>query len=193
MLERLGDQRPHVFRSRRGQPQEAGRRHESAYRPAPHHEVDSDQIAGPVALEAFESTHPDSLGLSSCGSTHSSPQDFDGIARSPRRSMPIFGTMRPKLIAKMMVMALMPSAIVRRRSPNVVCEPPASCRRPLAIRNRKTPGIIDTTEAKPMAAKGMCERRATGVRISPTIRQATKAPIAAALEPSTASDHHLRA
>jgi hypothetical protein len=63
---------------------------------------------------------------------------------------------------------------------------------PLAILNRKTPGIIDTTETKPMAANGMCDRRETGVRISPTMRQATKAPVAA-LEPSTASDHHLRA
>jgi hypothetical protein len=29
--------------------------------------------------------------------------------------------------------------------------------------NRNTPGIIDTTEAKPIAANGMCERCAIGV------------------------------
>ena len=66
--------------------------------------------------------------------------------------------MRPKLIAKVMIMAVMPSAIVALIRSNVVCEPLAICRRPLAILNRNTPGIIDTTEAKPIAANGMCER-----------------------------------
>jgi hypothetical protein len=64
--------------------------------------------------------------------------------------MAIFGVMRPKLIAKMMIMAVMPSAIVALISSNVVWEPPAICRRPLAILKRKTPGIIDTTAANPM-------------------------------------------
>jgi hypothetical protein len=58
--------------------------------------------------------------------------------------------------------------------------------------NRRTPGIIDTTEAKPMAANGMCQKRATGVRISPTVRQATKV-LVAALEPSMATAPHFRA
>jgi hypothetical protein len=94
--------------------------------------------------------------------------------------------MSPKLIAKMVIKAVKPSAIVALSNSNVVWDPLASCRRPLAVLNSKTPGIIDTTAAKPMAANGMCQRRATGVRISPTIRQATKAPVAA-LEPSTVS------
>jgi hypothetical protein len=47
---------------------------------------------------------------------------------------------------------------------------------PAAILKRKAPGIIDTTEAKPTAANGICHRRATGVRINPTVRQATIAP-----------------
>ena len=69
--------------------------------------------------------------------------------------MAIFGTMRPKLIAKMIVIAVMPSAIVAPTSSKVVFKLLVSCRRPLAIQNRKTPGIIDTTEAKPMAANGI--------------------------------------
>jgi len=83
------------------------------------------------------------------------PQGLASIDLSPRRSMAIFGTMRPKLIVKMIVMAVTPSAIVALMSSNVVCEPSASCTSPLAILNRKTPGIIETTEAKPMAANGM--------------------------------------
>ncbi len=43
-----------------------------------------------------------------------------------------------------------------------------------------------------MAAKGMCQRRATGVRIRPTTRQATPAPIAA-LPPNAAIATHLNA
>src|SRR5689334_10339419 len=117
-------------------------------------------------------------------------QDFDRLA-SPRLSMTTFGTMRPKLIARMIVIAVIPSAIVAARSSRVVFELLVSKTRPLAILKRKTPGIIDTTEAKPMAANGMCQRRATGVRISPTTRQATKTPVAA--PKPTASVHHLTA
>ena len=84
-----------------------------------------------------------------------SAHDFDCVALSVRRSMAIFGTMTPKLIAKMIVTAVMPSAFVAPKSSNVVCALLASCRRPLAILNRKTPGIIDTTDAKPMAANGI--------------------------------------
>jgi len=84
-----------------------------------------------------------------------SAQDFDRVAPSARRSMTIFGTMRPKLIAKMIVIAVMPTEIVALKSSKVVFKLLASCRRPLAILNRKTPGIIDTTEAKPMAANGI--------------------------------------
>ena len=87
----------------------------------------------------------------------------------------------------------MPSAIVALSSSSVVCEPSgksAGGRSPSGT--GKTPGIIDTTEAKPMAANGMCRRRATGVRISPTTRQATNAPVAAP-NPSTASATHLKA
>jgi len=46
--------------------------------------------------------------------------------------MPSFGTMRPKLIAKVIVAAVTPSAIVAFKSSKVVCEPSAICRRPLA-------------------------------------------------------------
>jgi len=93
--------------------------------------------------------------------------------------MTSFRVIRPKLIAKVTIMAVMPSAIITLISSNVLCEPPAICRSPLAILNRNTPGIIDTTEAKAMAANGMCERCATGVSINPTVRQAIKAPVAA--------------
>ena len=82
-------------------------------------------------------------------------QDCDRVALSVRRSMAIFGTMTPKLIARMIVTAVIPSAIVAPKSSKVVCALLASCRRPLAILNRKMPGIIDTTEAKPMAANGI--------------------------------------
>ena len=69
--------------------------------------------------------------------------------------MTTFGTVRPKLIANMIVMAVMPSAIVAARSSRVVFELLESSSRPLVILKRKTPGIIDTTEAKPMAANGI--------------------------------------
>src|SRR5712691_12968989 len=75
--------------------------------------------------------------------------DFACVDLSPRKSMASFGTMRPKLIARTMIMAVMPSAIVALISSTVVCAPPAICTRPLAILNSRTPGIIDTTEAKP--------------------------------------------
>ena len=44
-----------------------------------------------------------------------------------------FGTMRPKLIAQIIIIAVMPSAIVELINSNVVCPPPAICIRPLAI------------------------------------------------------------
>ena len=106
--------------------------------------------------------------------------------------MMIFGVISPKLIAKVTTIAVMPSAIVALIRSNEVCEPPAICRRPLAILNKNTPGIIDTTEAKPIAANGMCARCATGVSINPTVRQAMKAPVAAPA-PSTVSAAHRRA
>ena len=49
--------------------------------------------------------------------------------------MPIFGTMRPRLVAKTIMAAVAPSAIVALRSSNVVCEPSTSCRNPLAALN----------------------------------------------------------
>ena len=78
-----------------------------------------------------------------------------------------FGTMRPKLIAKMIRMAVEPSAIVAPMSSHVLCEPSASCTSPLAILNKKTPGIIDTTEAKPMAGRLLIQ---DGKRTSATCR-----------------------
>ena len=56
----------------------------------------------------------------------------------------------------------------------------------------KTPGIIETTEAKPIAAKGMCQRRETGVIITPTTRHATNAPVTA-LAPNAVRANHLKA
>src|SRR4051812_46581561 len=97
-----------------------------------------------------------------------------------------FGTISPKLIAKMIIAAVRPSNMVARTTSNVVCGSPAIFQSPLAILNIKTPGIIDTTDAKPIAAKGMCLRRETGVRINATAAQATKAP-AATLRPSSSS------
>ena len=86
----------------------------------------------------------------------------------------------------MIIAAVRPSKIVARTKSKVVCESLAICKSPLAILNKKTPGIIDTTDAKPMAAKGMCVCRETGVRSNPTTTQATKAP-AATLRPNTLS------
>src|SRR5215469_18072177 len=102
------------------------------------------------------------------------------------------GTISPKLIAKIMRMAVEPSANVAPMSSHVLWELLVSCTRPLAILNMKTPGIIETTEAKPIAAKGMRQRRDTGVRITPTIRHATNAAVAA-LAAKTVSATHLRA
>ena len=50
------------------------------------------------------------------------------------------------------------------------------------MRNRKTPGIIETTEAKPTAANGMRKRFARGVITIPTTMQAVSAPPAGTLE-----------
>jgi len=33
------------------------------------------------------------------------------------------------------------------------------------MRNRRTPGIIETAEAKPIAANGMCQVREIGVEV----------------------------
>src|SRR5215470_2158700 len=103
-----------------------------------------------------------------------------------------FGTRSPKLIAKIIRMAVEPSASVAPMSSQVLCELLVSCTSPLAILNMNTPGIIETTEAKPMAANGMRQRRETGVRIRPTIRHAINAPVAA-LTPNAVSVTHLRA
>src|SRR5262249_26515917 len=94
--------------------------------------------------------------------------------------------------AKIMRTAIEPSAKVAPMSSHVLCELLVSCTSPLAILNMKTPGIIETTEAKPMAAKGMRQCRETGVRITPTIRHATNAP-ATALAPRAVSTIHLSA
>src|SRR5215472_1890681 len=102
------------------------------------------------------------------------------------------GTMSPKVIAKIMRMAIEPSASVAAMSSHVLYELLVSCTRPLAILNMKTPGIIETTEAKPMAAKGICQRRDTGVRITPTKRHAINAPLGA-LTSNAVSATHLRA
>src|SRR5581483_6796680 len=67
-----------------------------------------------------------------------------------------------------------------------------SCTRPLAILNMNTPGIIETTELKPIAAKGIREWRDTGVRITPVTRHAINVPVAA-LSPNAVSANHLRA
>jgi hypothetical protein len=66
--------------------------------------------------------------------------------------MTIMGTMTPKLIARMIVKAVMPSATVAPKSGKVAFALLAGCRRPLDILKRKTPGINETTEAKPIAA-----------------------------------------
>src|SRR5215469_553194 len=103
-----------------------------------------------------------------------------------------FGTISPKLMAKIMRIAIEASASVAPMSSHVLCELFVSCTRPLAILNMKTPGIIETTEAKPIAANGMRQWRDTGVRITPTTRQAIKAPVAV-LAPKVVSATHLRA
>jgi hypothetical protein len=50
--------------------------------------------------------------------------------------MASFGTTRPKLIAKMMIAAVRPSAVVVLSSSSVVCEPLAIYKSPLAILNK---------------------------------------------------------
>jgi len=50
--------------------------------------------------------------------------------------MAIFGTMRPKLIASMIIAAIRPSPAVALSISNVVGEPPAICKSPLAILNK---------------------------------------------------------
>src|SRR5208282_1205764 len=69
-----------------------------------------------------------------------------------------FGKMRPKLIAKIMRIATEPSPRVAPMSSGVLCELLVSWTRPLAILNMSTPGIIETTEANPTAAKSMGQR-----------------------------------
>src|SRR5215831_1288243 len=103
-----------------------------------------------------------------------------------------FGTISPKLIAKIMRMATEPSASVAPISSHVLCELLVNCTRPLAILNMKTPGIIETTEAKPMAAKGMLHRRETGVMIKPNDEAGDKCTRCCA-RPSAVSATHLRA
>src|SRR6266567_858660 len=116
----------------------------------------------------------------------------DLVRFSITSSMINFGTIRPKLIATIMRTATEPSANVAPMSAHVICELLVSCTRPLAILNMKTPGIIDTTDANPMAANGMCQRYETGVRITPTITHAINAPVGA-LTPSAVSASHLKA
>jgi hypothetical protein len=48
----------------------------------------------------------------------------------------------------------------------------------LAARNRKMPGIIETTAEKPTAAKGRRRRSTIGVTIRPASRQAKNAAVA---------------
>src|SRR5262245_24736453 len=57
-----------------------------------------------------------------------------------------FGTRSPKVIAKIMSSAIEPSVSVAPMSSDVLCELLVSCKRPLAILNIKTPGIIETLE-----------------------------------------------
>src|SRR5580698_9357540 len=73
-------------------------------------------------------------------------QDFAWAVLSDRRSITVFGRIRPKLIARMISKAIEPSAIVALMRSHVLVGPWESCTRPLAILNRNTPGIIDTTE-----------------------------------------------
>src|SRR5262249_19297065 len=117
------------------------------------------------------------------------PQNMAGIGLSAKRSIAILGTMRPKLMASMIEKAVAPSALVALQGASA-SGPLTMCRSPLTMRNKKTPGIIETTAANPMAAKGICHRRATGVRTKPTKKHATKAPTAA-LAPSSEMLHHL--
>ena len=62
--------------------------------------------------------------------------------------MTILGIMSPKLIARMIVKALMPSATVAPKSGKVAFALLASCRRPLDILKRKTPGSSDTDQVE---------------------------------------------
>jgi hypothetical protein len=59
--------------------------------------------------------------------------------------------MTPTLIARMIVTAVMPSAIVAPKSSKVVCALLAGCRGRYHS-EQEDARIIDTTDAKPMAA-----------------------------------------
>jgi len=58
-------------------------------------------------------------------------------------------------MAKMIVAAVTASATVPPNTGKVTFELLESCNIPLENLNKKTPGINDTTEAKPMAANGI--------------------------------------
>src|SRR4029434_9007907 len=102
-----------------------------------------------------------------------------------KRLMHILGTIRPKVIARIIRKAVVPSAIVWTSSSGDAL--PARALRltkPPAIRNRNTPGSRDTTEAKAKAANGSRSRSAIGETMVPTTRHATSAPVST-LAPDT--------
>src|SRR5258705_7094283 len=66
----------------------------------------------PVVREAQKSDDVDHAGDDAEQRWESPAQDFDRVAAAPRLSMTTRGIMRPKLIAKMIVMAVNSSPIV---------------------------------------------------------------------------------
>src|SRR6516165_3682977 len=81
-------------------------------------------------------------------------------------------------MARMIMNAVIASAAVAPSRSTVGGVPSAICDRPLAILKRYTPGSIETTDAKPTPANGICQRRETGVRTRATNAHAIRAPLA---------------
>jgi hypothetical protein len=106
-----------------------------------------------------------------------------------KRSINSFGAIKPKAIARKISAAVIPSVtVLRSKSGDAL--PPGAIRStsPPAIRNRNTPGISDTTEAKPNAANGSRSRSAIGVTRALTTEQATSAPVSTLLSPIQPTD-----
>src|SRR5438309_7665427 len=111
-----------------------------------------------------------------------------GRARSYRCARS-FGAIRPQPIATRMRIAVAPSPATMGTSVGDAVSP--SCAiwtMPAVTLKRNTPGMNETTAAKPSAAYGSRRRLATGVTITPTKRQARNAA-EAAVAPSEIADH----
>jgi len=89
-----------------------------------------------------------------------------------------FGTMRPRLIARIIMSAVIPFETISLSRAGVSVGPPPICTRPTSRSEDVDPGINDTTEAKPIAANGMWRRCDSRRENCPPTKHATRAPVA---------------